>query len=92
MTNVDSRKVSAGKVRRLIFFVGNVPDGFALHNVQAKYFNLQNLIYSIIDGLEKWTKEFNQEPIKVHQLIERYDRILSDLRYEVYQHSPLKTN
>jgi hypothetical protein len=87
MTNIDSRKVIAGKVHRLLFFVGTMPCGFALQNDETKYFNLHDLIHALIDGLAKWVDEFNQEPSKTAVLFERYDRILSDVRYEVVSHS-----
>ncbi len=89
MTNIDSRKVVAGKVRRLLFFVGSMPSGFAPPDAEAKYFNLHDLIYALSDGLEKWTSEFNHDPARMAELFKRYDRILSDVRYEVISHAPI---
>jgi hypothetical protein len=58
----------------------------------AKYFNLHKLFYALTDGLEKWTKEFNHDPQKSKELLERYDKIVSDVRYEVMSHSPLNSH
>jgi hypothetical protein len=52
----------------------------------ARYFNLQSLIYAVADGLEKWAGELNGNPTKTSALFQRYDRVLSDVRYEVWSH------
>jgi hypothetical protein len=91
MTNTDSRKVIAGRVRRLSFYVRTLPSGFAAEDADAKYFDLHGLIFAITDGLEKWIDSFNREPAKWAEFFERYDRILSDVRYEVLSHAGPET-
>jgi hypothetical protein len=84
MTNVDSRKVITGKVRRLSFFVGAMPSGFSPQTYELKSFDLNRLIHAVIDGVEKWVANLNQETARFAELIERYDRVLSDVRYEIW--------
>lgn len=91
MTNTDSRKVIAGRVRRLSFYVGTLPSGFAAEDADAKYFDLHGLILAITYGLEKWINAFNREPARSTEFFERYDRILSDVRYEVLSHAGSET-
>jgi hypothetical protein len=90
MTNVDSRKVVAGKVRRLLFFVGTMPCGFGPSDREVGYFNLYALIFALTEGLEKWAHCLNKQPSQMPELFERYDRVLSDVRYEVISHSPIE--
>jgi hypothetical protein len=90
MTNIDSRKVIAGKIRRLLFFVGTMPSGFGPPDGEVGYFNLRDLIYATIDGVAKWIDDLNREPARMTDLVERYDRVLSDIRYEVLSHSPVE--
>jgi hypothetical protein len=54
----------------------------------ARYFNLQSLIYAAADGLEKWAGELNGNSTKTSALFQPYDRALSDARYEVLSHDP----
>jgi hypothetical protein len=80
MTNLDSRKVLKGKVKRLMFYVGNMPENIPKENEEAKYFNLKDLIDLLPSALEKWAIDLNSRPLKLSVLIERYDLIISDAR------------
>lgn len=80
MTNLDSRKVITGKVKRLMFYVGTLPDDIPRESGELKYFNLKDLIDHIPSALEKWTKHLNSNPKDLVALIERYDLIVSDDR------------
>jgi hypothetical protein len=91
-TGLDSRKIVARKVQRILFYVGAMPAGFAPKDAAAKYFNLHQLFQAIADGLEKWTNEFNHDPQKFKKLLDRYDKIVSDVRYEVVSHSPMNSD
>jgi hypothetical protein len=83
VTGVDSRKVLAGKVRRISFYLGQMPAGLSVENTDIKYFDLHRMLFAVFDGIEKWIEDFKQTPEKIRILIERYDRVLSDVRYEV---------
>ncbi len=83
MTSPDSRKVLSGKVRRLVFYIGDLPEGFPTEDDQAKYFSLTRLIQVVIDALQKWFTDFDQDRRKIEDFISRYDRILSDTRYAI---------
>ena len=78
ITGVDSRKVLAGKVWRV-----EMPGGLAVEDSDIKYFELRRMLFSIFDGIEKWIEDVKQMPEKVQILVERYDRVLSDVRYEM---------
>lgn len=82
MTNHDSRKVLKGKVRRLMFYIGTLRKGLPSETDEGKYFNLKHLIDIVLSGVEKWTESYNSNPSKFKNFIERYDRIVSDSRYQ----------
>lgn len=83
MTNLDSRRVVQGKVKRLTFFVGSLPENVPKESEETKYFNLKDLIDHIPIALEKWTKHLNSNPKNLVGLIERYDLIISDVRKSI---------
>ena len=82
MTNHDSRKVLKGEVRRLMFYIGTLRKGLPTESDEGKYFNLKHLINTILTGVEKWTDSYNSNSSKFKDFIERYDRVVSDSRYE----------
>ena len=82
MSNLDSRKVLAGKEKRISFCVATSgytpPDDFDTH-----YFNLKDLIDEIAQSLSRWITSYNETPEKMITFIERYDRIVSDARHAI---------
>ena len=44
MTSPDSRRVLAGRVKRLTSFVGNLPKDFPTEDKDAKFYNLSGLL------------------------------------------------
>ncbi len=80
MSNLDSRKVLAGKVKRLMFYVGTLPSGMATESAETKYYNLQTLILRVIDGCGRWFQSYNEQPGKIECFVARYDLIASDNR------------
>jgi hypothetical protein len=79
MTNLDSRKALAGKVSRLILYVGDLPAD-TTPEPGYKNLNLKLLIDAIKTALEQWLESYNREPQKLVDFVSRYDRILSDTR------------
>lgn len=80
MSNLDSRKVLAGKEKRISFCVaksGYVPNS----NLDIQYFNLKDLIDEIAQGLAAWAKTLQESQNKMVIFIERYDRVISDARH-----------
>jgi hypothetical protein len=78
MSNLDSRKVLAGKEKRISFCVarsGYVPSP----DQDIIYFNLTDLIHEIAQALSRWVYTY-QDPNKILVFIERYDRLISDSR------------
>jgi hypothetical protein len=86
MTNLDSRKVLLSKIRRLVFYIGDLPEGLPTEDEQAKYFSLTKLIQAVMNALQQWFMALDQDRSKIEDFISRYDRILSDTRYAVLSH------
>lgn len=82
MTNSDSRKVRKGVVKRLMFYIGTLTKGLPSESDEAKYFELMALIRAVAYGVDKWANSYNIERSKFQSFIDRYDRILSDSRYQ----------
>jgi hypothetical protein len=80
MTNLDSRKVLAGKVKRLSCYVGTLPKGFPSEGQDQKYFNLQTLIHAVAAGMSIWAATFNTHRNKFETFVRRYDLVVSDNR------------
>lgn len=80
MSNLDSRKVLAGKVRRLVAYVGELPEGIESSEGNAGYYNLQGLIFAIAHAVGRWANTYNEDREKIHSFVERYDLIASDAR------------
>lgn len=82
MSNLDSKKVLAGKEKRISFCVarsGYIPSP----DPDTQYFNLKDLIDEIAQALSLWIKTFKEKPDKILVFIERYDRVISDSRYAI---------
>lgn len=79
MSNLDSRQVLAGKVRRISFCIaksGYVPSS----DLDITYFNLKDLIDEIAQAIAQWIQTFQDISDKMLVFIERYDRVISDSR------------
>ena len=81
MTNLDSRRVASGKVRRLMFYVGHLPDGFPPSDEDATYLGMWQLIQCVAQAMGAYCNSFNLNPAKSGKFIERYDLVISDVRY-----------
>lgn len=84
MTNLDSRKVLAGKARRLMFYVGVLPKGFPTESEEAKLFSFMDLIEVVTQAMGKWIESFNADRSKFEIFVDRYDQVISDVRYQVF--------
>lgn len=80
MSNLDSRKVLAGKVRRLVAYVGDIPSGVVLDESKTGYYNLQKLILAFGQACGKWCETYGTNTEKIDSFVERYDLIASDAR------------
>ncbi len=81
MTNLDSRKVIEGKVKRITFYVAKDKVKHLTRNDELKYFNFIDLTKVFQKGVDKWVESFNIDRSKFQKFIERYDKIISDARY-----------
>lgn len=80
MSNLDSRKVAAGKIRRLMFYVGVLPATVPSETAEAKYYSFQNLVFCVAAGCERWFHSYNIDRAKIDSFVQRYDLIASDNR------------
>jgi hypothetical protein len=81
MTNPYSRKVLRNEVQPLQFYVSYHDREELQSDVKFKYFNLKSFIDTISEGIGNWTQSFNSQRDKFEVFLDRYDLILSDLRY-----------
>lgn len=81
MTNLDARKVVAGRVRRLVFYVGNLPSGSPKEDTEAKWYSFQDLIQAIVKGCGCFLERLSASPELMNAFIQRYDLVVSDTRY-----------
>ncbi len=82
MTNLNSRKVSAGKTRRLVAYIGILPPNSPTEDAEAKWFDLSGLIKAVILGCDKMLARLNANPDSFASFFKRYDEIVSDVRYQ----------
>ena len=80
MSNLDSRKVVSGKIKRLMFYVGTLPKGMPSEGPDAIYYNFTTLILTIAKGCEKWLNTYDTDRNKIDSFVKRYDLITSDNR------------
>jgi len=80
MSNLDSRKVRAGSVRRLVAYVGEIPEQVKLDDSSTGYYNLQELILEMAAACARWAETYNTDREKIQVFVERYDLIASDAR------------
>lgn len=80
MSNLDSRKVQAGKVRRLVGYVGSLPAMYDFSNAETGYYDMRALILEVGKSLNRWIETYHTDRSKIHSFVERYDLIASDAR------------
>lgn len=80
MTNPDSRRVASGKVNRLHLYVGYLPTDFPAPP-GSKNFGLWQLLNAIFDSMPKYCDSFSVDRAKFESFVEKYDRVISDVRY-----------
>lgn len=80
MSSLDSRKVRAGSVRRLVAYVGEIPQQVTLDQSATGYYNLQKLIFEVGAACGRWVETYNEDRDKIYAFVERYDLIASDAR------------
>jgi len=80
MSNLDSRKVKSGCLRRLIAYVGKSPKDVELNNKDTGYYEIYQLILVIGDACGAWLRTYAEERSKIDSFVERYDLIASDAR------------
>jgi len=80
MSNLDSRKVRAGKVRALVTYVGDLPSDVELDQSTTGYYDLRKLLLEFGYACERWIRTYDEDRSKIDSFIDRYDLIASDAR------------
>jgi hypothetical protein len=80
LTSPDSRRVLAGKVRRLMAYVGDLPEDFPTEDKYSNYYNLFRLLLAVNEACSRWCDSYNKDRSKLDQFFDRYDLIVSDNR------------
>ena len=80
MSNLDSRKVLTGSVRRLVTYVGEMPEAVKLDQSTTGYYNLQKLIFEFGAACGRWIETYDKDREKIDSFVARYDLITSDAR------------
>ncbi len=89
MTNNESRKVKKGSTRKLLFYVGELPKSFPMEIDGIGYFGLMDLIKTFAKAVEAWITDLNNDRSKYPLLFDRYDSILSDVRFDMLKFESL---
>lgn len=87
MSNLESRKVAAGKVARLTPYVGAL-DHPPSSDPLTKYINVNKLIEAVAAAIQQWITSYNECPEKMRTFVQRYDRVVSDDRQAIISMVP----
>lgn len=80
MSNLESKKIMQGKIRRISFFVAEDKASFFHDTENVYYFNFKELINVYAEALKIWINSYNETPDKFLTFITRYDKTVSDNR------------
>ena len=80
MSTLSSRKVTSGKVRSLVSYVGELHPDVELDTETTGYYNLYDLIQIFGQACGKWCLTYDKNRNKINSFVERYDLIASDAR------------
>lgn len=87
MSNLESRKVAAGKVARLTPYVG-AEEYPPSDDPMMKYINVYKLIEAVAAAIQRWIVSYNEHPEKMRTFVQRYDRVVSDDRQAIIRMPP----
>ena len=83
MTNLDSRKMHAGKTQRLLPQFTHPNRDVAPFVNGMKALHVARFVFAVLlPGIEKWLRSYTQERGKFAEFIERYDTIVSEGRLQ----------
>ena len=80
MSNLDSRQVKKGSIKRLVAYVGEIPPEVKLIEDNATYYDFRALIHEFGQACNSWIQSYSDDPTKYYQFIKRYDLVVSDSR------------
>lgn len=90
MTNINSKKVRANKVRRISFKIGGVGNASQVNSGDVYYFDFYSLIQAFAAAQGRWAETYNVSKEKFMQFIERYDETISDSRQATFNSAYFK--
>ena len=84
MTNLDSRKVRTGQVKRLLPAITHPQNEVQVEGKDFKCLHLSRLFLSVIPiGLVNWARTFSGNRDKLLDFVGKYDSVVSDTRVSV---------
>ena len=84
MTNLDSRRVRRGQVKRLLPIVTAPQNDIQVESKDFKYLHTSRLFLSVIPiGLTNWARTLSGDCDKLLDFVRRYDTVVSDTRVSV---------
>lgn len=87
MTHNESRKVSQGRTKRVIYYMGSKQD-FG-DDSEVVYLHSNQFLASILNAISKYTKEIAASKESMDLFISKYNLIFSDSRYIKVQSTKL---
>ena len=84
MTNLDSRKVRAGRTPKLLLRVAHPDRDVAPWVDGMKVLHVARFVISVLPkGIRNWLESYNRDREKFGEFVERYDTIVSETRVAV---------
>ena len=83
VTGLDSIKISKGKVRRLISYVGTLTEDMPTGHENTKYFSLYDLMIEVGKSVENFVDSLIKNLNERKLFFERYDQVVSDVRKSI---------
>jgi hypothetical protein len=83
MTNLESRKITQGQVKRLISYVGTLTGDMPKGHKDTKYFSLYDFMIEVGRSIGRYIDFLNKNPNEYESFFKRYDEIVSDVRKSI---------
>ncbi len=75
MSTYDSRKVSVGKIQKLVPFIGTQHPN---SRNDFKYYSLYNLVMAVMQGVRKYATLMNNDEVMQKRFFDNYEKTVSD--------------
>jgi hypothetical protein len=88
MSSLESRKVIAQAVKRLIPYNGELPAGIPLEYPDYKVYSQRELHIQVGHGIARFIESLNKDRGKFEPFLMRYEETLSDTHYSILEKQP----